>query len=104
MMRKANGRATVMLFIVVLFLFAVPLLGAQGRTSVPSNIQSTLDKIVGVFTSNAIRAVLMIAMGGLAVGMLLSRDNAQAKKHFISWLVACGILTGLSTIVDWFMG
>jgi hypothetical protein len=98
-----NTRFIIFCTFVLLFTLIMPALAAQ-NSSVPSNIQSTLDKIVGVFTSNAIRAILMIAMGALAVGMLLTKDNQAAKKQFITWLVACGILTGLSTIVDWFIG
>jgi hypothetical protein len=59
-----------------------------------------LNQILGFFRSNYMKAIISIALGGLAVGMIINRGEPGMVKKFIPWIAGCTLLLSLSAIVD----
>jgi len=59
-----------------------------------------LNQILGFFRSNYMKAIVSIALGGLAVGMIINRGEPGMVKKFIPWIAGCTLLLSLSAIVD----
>lgn len=87
-------------FIIFLVLFvSANVLFAQssGNYSIPS-LKQGLGVILGFFSSGYMRAILSIALGGLALGLISNRGEPGVLKKFIPWIAACVILLSLSGI------
>jgi len=63
-------------------------------------LSEVLNQILGFFRSNYMKAIVSIALGGLAVGMIINRGEPGIVKKFIPWIVGCTLLLSLSAIVD----
>ncbi|MCL2763245.1 MAG: TrbC/VirB2 family protein [Treponema sp.] len=63
-------------------------------------LSDVLNQILGFFRSNYMKAIVSIALGGLAIGMIMNRGEPGMVKKFIPWIVACTLLLSLSAIVD----
>jgi len=61
---------------------------------------SKLDDIVNVFKSKLIRVILIVAVGGCAIGLIVNKDNEAMKKRFMIIGVAAIILLGVQGLVD----
>ena len=59
-----------------------------------------LNQILGFFRSNYMKAIISIALGGLAVGMIINRGEPGMVKKFIPWIAGCTLLLSLSALVD----
>ena len=59
-----------------------------------------LNQILGFFRSNYMKAIVSIALGALAVGMIMNRGEPGMVKKFIPWIAGCTLLLSLSAIVD----
>lgn len=87
-------------FIIFLVLFvSANVLFAQssGGPEVPS-LKKGLGMILGFFSSGYMRAILSIALGGLALGLISNRGEPGVIKKFVPWIAACVILLSLSGI------
>jgi hypothetical protein len=63
-------------------------------------LSTVLNQILGFFRSNYMKAIVSIALGGLAVGMIINRGEPGMVKKFIPWIAGCTLLLSLSAIVD----
>jgi len=63
-------------------------------------LSTVLNQILGFFKSNYMKAIVSIALGGLAVGMIINRGEPGMVKKFIPWIAGCTLLLSLSAIVD----
>ena len=63
-------------------------------------LSEVLNQILGFFRSNYMKAIVSIALGGLAVGMIMNRGEPGMVKKFIPWIAGCTLLLSLSAIVD----
>ena len=63
-------------------------------------LSDILNQILGFFSSNYMKAIVSIALGGLAVGMVINRGEPGMVKKFIPWIAGCTLLLSLSAIVD----
>jgi len=63
-------------------------------------LSEVLNQILGFFRSNYMKAIVSIALGGLAVGMIINRGEPGMVKKFIPWIAGCTLLLSLSAIVD----
>ena len=61
---------------------------------------SKLDDIVNIFKSKLIRVILIVAVGGCAIGLIVNKDNETMKKRFLIIAVAAIILLGVQGLVD----
>jgi hypothetical protein len=61
---------------------------------------SKLDDIVNIFKSKLIRVILIVAVGGCAIGLIVNKDNEAMKKRFMIIGVAAIILLGVQGLVD----
>ena len=61
---------------------------------------SKLDDIVNIFKSKLIRVILIVAVGGCAIGLIVNKDNETMKKRFLIIGVAAIILLGVQGLVD----
>jgi hypothetical protein len=61
---------------------------------------SKLDDIVNIFKSKLIRVILIVAVGGCAIGLIVNKDNESMKKRFLIIAVAAIILLGVQGLVD----
>jgi hypothetical protein len=59
-----------------------------------------LNQILGFFRSNYMKAIVSIALGGLAIGMIMNRGEPGMVKKFIPWIAGCTLLLSLSAIVE----
>jgi len=65
-----------------------------------NGLSDVLNQILGFFRSNYMKAIVSIALGGLAVGMIMNRGEPGMVKKFIPWIGGCTLLLSLSAIVD----
>ena len=63
-------------------------------------LSEVLNQILGFFRSNYMKAIVSIALGALAVGMIMNRGEPGMVKKFIPWIAGCTLLLSLSAIVD----
>jgi hypothetical protein len=63
-------------------------------------LSEILAQILGFFRSNYMKAIVSIALGALAVGMIMNRGEPGMVKKFIPWIAGCTLLLSLSAIVD----
>ena len=63
-------------------------------------LSEVLNQILGFFRSNYMKAIVSIALGGLAVGMIMNRGEPGMVEKFIPWIAGCTLLLSLSAIVD----
>lgn len=99
------------LFFVVLFGAAALSSWAENGGSGSSNeelkleqLETSLKKVIGFFTSGAMKAIFSIGLGGLFIGLALNRENPDLKKRFLFWIIGVGGLLALSSITDSFFG
>ena len=62
-------------------------------------LSEVLNQILGFFRSNYMKAIVSIALGGLAVGMIINRGEPGMVKKFIPWIAGVAILLSLTEIV-----
>lgn len=96
MLTKNEGKK---IFLVYLFLVVGMCMYAQssGNLSIPS-LKNGLSIILGFFSSGYMRAILSIALGGLAIGLISNRGEPGVMKKFVPWIATCVILLSLSAI------
>jgi hypothetical protein len=65
-----------------------------------NGLSTVLNQILGFFKSNYMKAIVSIALGALAVGMIINRGEPGMVKKFIPWIAGCTLLLSLSAIVE----
>ena len=65
-----------------------------------TGLSGVLNQILGFFRSGYMKAIVSIALGGLAVGMIMNRGEPGMVKKFIPWIAGCTLLLSLSAIVN----
>lgn len=94
-----NNRIRFLLFIALCFL-AVSSSFAQDL----GDMEDVAEKVLNLFESPLVKTVLSIALGGLAIGLIMNKDNESMKKRFVIWLIAVGLLRGMTEVVGLFFG
>jgi len=61
---------------------------------------TVLNMILGFFRSNYMKAIVSVALAGLAVGVIMNRGEPGMVKKFIPWIVGCVLLLSLQSIVE----
>ena len=97
------------LFFVVLFGAAALSSWAETGSSGSSDsklelkqLETSLEKVIGFFTSGAMKAIFSIGLGGLFIGLAMNRENPDLKKRVLFWIIGVGGLLALSSITDAF--
>ena len=97
------GRITMIAFLLVMaaatFGFADMNLNYGQNVDKIGGLETVLNQILGFFRSNYMKAIVSIALGGLAVGMIMNRGEPGMVKKFIPWIAGCTLLLSLSAIV-----
>jgi hypothetical protein len=95
-----NNRIKTAIFIAVfIILNTTPVFGqASSVTKSLTGLNTALATILGFFTSGYMKAILSIALGGLAIGLIVNRGEQGVVKKFIPWIAACVLLLSLSAI------
>lgn len=75
---------------------------SDGGTLELKQLETSLEKVIGFFTSGAMKAIFSIGLGGLFIGLALNRENPDLKKRFLFWIIGVGGLLALSSITDAF--
>ncbi len=79
----------------LVFLLSVSFMFANSSTGALAN---ALSIILGVLCSGYMKAILTIALIGLAIGLLFNRGQEGALKKFLPWIAACIIILSASQI------
>jgi hypothetical protein len=83
----------------IVFLFVIPIFSTAAQSGQGTNgLVTVLGVMVAFFTSTYMKAILTIALGGLAVGLIMNRGEPGVIKKFIPWIAACILLLSLSGI------
>ena len=83
-----------------LFLLAAAATSYSADITDSLGLGSKLDDIVNIFKSKLIRVILIVAVGGCAIGLIVNKDNETMKKRFLIIGVAAIILLGVQGLVD----
>ena len=101
---QSSGRKAIfiLLFLVISasFCFADMTVNYGETVQDIGGLSSVLNQILGFFRSAYMKAIVSIALGGLAVGMIMNRGEPGMVKKFIPWIAGCTLLLSLSAIVD----
>lgn len=103
MISSTRIRAAFLLSLLVLsasFCFADMTLNYGEAVKDIGGLSDVLNQILGFFRSNYMKAIVSIALGGLAVAMIINRGEPGMVKKFIPWIAGCTLLLSLSAIVD----
>jgi uncharacterized membrane protein len=71
---------------------------ASGASGALGDLSKALGIILGFFSSGFMKAILSIALGALAVGLVINRGEPGIVKKFIPWIVSCILLLSLPAI------
>ena len=101
---RSSGRIAVFFLILLMvsasFCFADMTPNYSETVKDIGGLSEVLNQILGFFRSNYMKAIVSIALGGLAVGMIMNRGEPGMVKKFIPWIAGCTLLLSLSAIVD----
>jgi type IV secretory pathway VirB2 component (pilin) len=86
-------------FLVFAVLAPVSALPLFAQDILPTKMNTLMDEIVAVFTSEFIKSVLIICLCGCAVAYGFNKDNEKMKRNIIAIAVAIAILVAASDIV-----
>lgn len=89
--------------LLVMMLLAVSVAPVAAQSSI-TGLDTIAQKVLDVMSGSLVKLILTIALVGLGIGLIVSRDNDAMKKRFIVWLVAVAVLRGASEIVGLFYG
>jgi len=84
------------------FLFMLLLAAAMplfGQDIVPAGLTTLTNQIVGVFTSDLVKGILIACLAGCGVAYGFNKDNEKMKRNIIAIAVAIGIIASASFIV-----
>jgi hypothetical protein len=98
--RRTSIFLLVFLLMSASFCFADMSLNYSESVNDIGGLSVVLNQILGFFRSNYMKAIISIALGGLAVGMIINRGEPGMVKKFIPWIAGCTLLLSLSAIVD----
>jgi hypothetical protein len=94
----SNRMKTTFIMAVFLIISVAPVF-AQGTTGTSlAGLNKALGTILGFFSSGYMKAILSIALGGFAVGLIMNRGEPGVIKKIIPWIAACILLLSLSAI------
>ena len=97
-------RKTMVAFVLVMAVAAVGFadmtLDYDQKVNEIAGLSGVLNQILGFFRSNYMKAIVSIALGGLAIGIIINRGEPGMVKKFIPWVAGCTLLLSLSAIVD----
>lgn len=86
---------------VIAFLFFAALVLTSASAAAADNGLNNIMKIaLGFFSSNILRGVMAIALGGIAFTLLSNRGEPGLFKKFLPWIGACVIILSMSTIIE----
>jgi type IV secretory pathway VirB2 component (pilin) len=86
----------------ILLLALFYLLGAASAFAqdiLPGGMSTLMDNILGVFTGDFVKTILIIFLCGTAVAYGFNKDNEKMKRNCIAIGIAIAILIGASAIV-----
>jgi uncharacterized membrane protein len=86
----------------ILLLVLFQLLGAASvfaQDILPGGMSTLMDNILGVFTGDFVKTILIIFLCGTAVAYGFNKDNEKMKRNCIAIGIAIAILIGASAIV-----
>jgi len=112
-MKSVNPFLRTLLLVALIFFVFAPLCfaqttpalkydGSDQSISLGANMDNALNKIMGFFSGPYMKAICLIALGALGIGMIMSRGEPGMVKKFIPWMAGVTILLSLSTIVNLF--
>jgi hypothetical protein len=83
------------MFFILLFL-SMPLFAQQAV----ENMNRLADTIKGIFTSNLVKTILVIALCASALAFAVNKDNQRIRNSAIAIGVAAAIIMSATFIVD----
>ena len=98
---KRNRSVSVFVFVLLMVAMVSPAFAAGSGIA---KLDSIADSILKILTSDLVSVILTIAIMGLGLGLIFSKDNDAMKKKFLVWLIAVGVLKGADEIVKMFWG
>jgi type IV secretory pathway VirB2 component (pilin) len=65
----------------------------------PDGMSNLMTDIIGIFTGEFVKGILICSLAGSAIAYGFNRDNEKIKRNCIAIAVACAILMAASEIV-----
>lgn len=103
---KDNSLKQLVILAVLFFVMAMPTFAASSGDSI-TELDNWADKILELFQSGWVKALLLIALIIEAIGMVLAGQQGgggQMIKKFAPWIVGTIILLSASSICSYFLG
>ena len=66
---------------------------------VPKGLESLGDTVLGIFTGNLVKTILICCLAGCGVAYGFNKDNEKMKRNIIAIAIAIAIVVGASEIV-----
>jgi type IV secretory pathway VirB2 component (pilin) len=89
-----------MIRIVLLLLLSVLNVLPLFAQELPAGMSSLMETILGWFTGDFVRTILVLCLVGSAIAYGFNKDNEKVKRNIIAIAVAIAIVIGASGIVD----
>jgi hypothetical protein len=86
------------IILIFLLIFNPFFVFSQDSGEQPEGLELVLARIVWFFTSIYVKAFCIIALGALALGLIMNRGEPGVVKKFIPWMAAVMILRSIGGI------
>jgi type IV secretory pathway VirB2 component (pilin) len=87
-------------FLMCVFLLLAAVTATAQDELLPSGMRSLMKDIIGIFTGDFVKGILICSLAGCAIAYGFNKDNEKMKRNVIAIAVACAILFAASAIVD----
>ena len=84
------------LLIFSMFFFAMPLFAQQAV----EQMNSLANTILGIFKSNLVKTILVIALCGAAIAFAVNKDSQRVRNSMIAIIIGAGVLMAAPYLID----
>ena len=104
-LKKTFSNKRFLVFALIMCAFALPTFAAGGGDSIVE-LDNWADKILELFQSSWVKAVLLVALIVEAIGMVVAGQQGgggQMFKKFAPWIIGTIVLLSASSICSYFL-
>ena len=104
-LKKTFSNKRFLVFALIMCAFALPTFAAGGSDSIVE-LDNWADKILELFQSSWVKAVLLVALIVEAIGMVVAGQQGgggQMLKKFAPWIIGTIVLLSASSICSYFL-